>query len=103
MAIKRVAKTEFDKCNPARHPIMAKLTTEESWFKDDSGYVIGTVLLDKTDNDWSWVALGRDERGSFRAVEMNASLIDQDTAEKALLAKMTELESSGAKVFPQGD
>ncbi len=103
MAIKRITKVEFDRFDPARNPMMVKLATEMSWFSDTAGNVIGTVMLDKTDGDWNWVALGRDERGAFRAVEVQASLANQPTAEKELVSKMTELEHSGATIFPQGD
>ena len=51
----------------------------------------------------SWVALGRDETGIFRGVEVNTSLADLDTARTNLHQRLLELSAGQAQEFPQGD
>ncbi len=103
MAIKRLTKAQFDSFNPARGPAIAAIATEKSWFSDDAGNVIGAVLLDHSDQDWNYVILGRDERGTFRWIEGDSSFKTQAEAEQKLNAAMSKLAESGEKTFPQGD
>jgi hypothetical protein len=65
--------------------------------------VLGTVVLDRIDDDWLYVVLGRDEHGTFRAIDFKVSLPDQETAAEQLRQKMREHLSTGVEVFPQGD
>jgi hypothetical protein len=103
MAINRINKSQFDEFNPPRSETIQQLTEERAWFADSSNNVAGTVLLDKTDEDWSYVVLGRDERGDFRCIDMKVSLPIQADAERELQGRMQEYERSGQTVFPQGD
>jgi hypothetical protein len=64
----------------------------ESYRIDDvNGAVIGAVLLDRTDKDWSWVTLtqlkGLDAR--FRAVDLQTSCSTIDLARTQLHIAMT--------------
>jgi hypothetical protein len=103
MAIKTLSKAQFDAFNPARGPMIGAIATEKAWFADDAGNVIGTVLLDRTDNDWNYVILGRDERGAFRWIQGDSSFETRDRAEQKLIEAMAKIEESGETVFPQGD
>ena len=103
MAIKSLTQSQFDAFNPQRAPGVEAIATEKSWFADDAGNVIGTILLDRSDNDWNYVILGRDESGAFRWIEGDSSFQTQELAQEKLIAAMTKLESSGEPVFPQGD
>lgn len=99
----RINKHQFDEFNPPRSEVIQPLTEEIAWFADSGNIVAGTVLLDKTDKDWSYVVLGRDERGDFRCIDMKVSLPIQADAERELQGKMQEYERSGQTVFPRGD
>jgi hypothetical protein len=103
MAIMQIEKSEFDKFKPARNPMLAAISVEECWYRDSAGNVIGVVIFDKTDRDWTWVALGRDERGNFRAIEVTSSIADKADAQTSLVTKLSEIERTGQSVFPQGD
>lgn len=78
------------------------MSREVEWWSDTQERVLGIVLLDLTDNDWAWIVLGRDERGLFRAIAVNASIASQDEARSALHGALIEHASSG-EVFPQHD
>jgi hypothetical protein len=76
MAINSISREEFDAYQPARTPNIEALVEEVEWFADDRGVIIGALARDRTDNDWSFVVLGRDERGAFRAIEFDVSIED---------------------------
>lgn len=103
MGIKTLTRNEFDGFKPMRAAGIEALIQEKEWFRDDASNILGAVLFDKTDKDWSFVIMGRDEKGKFRAIELDASIRTQDDARKKLMAKMSELEAKGDTVFPQDD
>jgi hypothetical protein len=76
---------------------------EVEWVSDLLKRVLGAVVLDRIDDDWSYVVFGRDEHGIFRAIDLKVSLPSQEIAAEQLREKMREHLSTGATVFPQGD
>lgn len=58
------------------------VTTEKRWFKHNE--LLGTVVFDNVDNDWSWVALAKAENGQYVAFEVGHSLKSAGAATKAL-------------------
>ena len=101
MAIKSISKLEFDAFKPSRSPMIAAITEEVEWFADEAHNIIGTVICDTTDSDWSYVILGRDERGSFRAIQAQSTIEDRGMAKTKLLLAMGTVEASGQTVFRQ--
>jgi hypothetical protein len=71
--------------------------TERAWFEHKA--MFGTVLLDKIDNDWSYVALGRDENGIFRAFHVGTSYLTKIDAHNALEKILKDHENM--TVFPK--
>lgn len=101
MAIQEISVEEFDKHDPFRHP-MASLTVEEvAWFADSKRNIIGAVARDKFDKDWSWVVMGRDPKGKFRAIDLQVSLPSESVAREQISSTMAALEASGKTVFKQ--
>jgi hypothetical protein len=76
---------------------------EVEWVSDLLERVLGTVVRDRIDDDWSYVVLGRDEHGIFRAIDFKISFPDQETAAEQSREKIREHLRTGATVFPQGD
>ena len=72
---------------------------EIEWFSDPIARVLGVVIYDLADDDFSYVVLGRDEHGLFRAIDLQASIESQEQAGEALREKMEERLSTGAEVF----
>lgn len=103
MSVKTIKKSEFDKLRPpSRLPFDVPIK-ETEWYSDENGVIVGTVFLDKSDNDWNYVILGPDENGQHRFIDVGSSLADEHTAKKQCIAKILEYAKSGETVFPQGD
>ena len=103
MSIRPVSRIEFDSYQPARLPESEEVFEETEWFADDGGVVIGLIALDKVDKDWFIGVLGRDERGTFRAIDVESSIESIDTARVQLIAMMEKVLATGLTVFPQGN
>ena len=101
MGIKRLSKAQFGVFNPAQGPLAANMGTEKAWFADDGENVIGAIILDRADNDWTYVILGREQHGTFRWIEGESCLSTQEEAESRLKAAISRIEESGERVFPQ--
>jgi hypothetical protein len=76
---------------------------EVEWWADKQRRILGTLVHDVPDDDWSPIVLGRDELGRFRCIEALAAIADQAHASRALQHKMREYLSSGLHTFPQHD
>ena len=98
-----MSRAEFDAYDPARLPESEEVFQETEWFADDGGVVIGLIAIDKADKDWFIGVLGRDERGTFRAIDVESSLQNIDDARIQLIAMMEKALATGLMVFPQGD
>jgi hypothetical protein len=101
LPIESLLKYEFDALKPFRHPITAAIGVEKEWFADRRRVILGALVLDRTDQDWGYVVLGRDQRGIFRWIDGEVSLEDRDRARERLVATMARIIESGQTVFPQ--
>lgn len=72
-----------------RNPRLVALVQEFHWFESDDGRVLGVQTWDRFDRDFGWIALGRDERGQFRAIDVDSSLPSAEHARDALAATRT--------------
>ncbi len=79
------------------------MTCEVEWWSDVEERVIGAVVLDRTDNDWGWIILGRDEKSLFRGIDLEVSLETQVEARHRLGARLKNYAVSGEVEFPQHD
>ena len=79
------------------------MTEETDWYADTNGNIIGMVFRDRTDNDWAYVILGRDERGHFRCFDIETCVATEGGARAGLVAAMKTVEASGQTEFPQDD
>ena len=52
----------------ARHPNSRIMAEEMEWFEHESGSVVGTVIRDRTDDDFSGIVMAQDHKLRFRAV-----------------------------------
>lgn len=101
MAIKSITRQQFNGFKPTRQGMVTAITVEREWFADETETVIGTVLFDRIDGDWSWVALGRDQKGKFRAIDVGIDNSSQDIARTKLWDAMQKAVAMGQAVFPQ--
>jgi sugar phosphate isomerase/epimerase len=88
MPIQSIPKREFNSLSPARIPMVASMIEEVEWFADDAKIVIGVLARDRSDDDFSIVVLGRDERRQFRAIDTDVSIGTVYDARAQLIQKM---------------
>jgi len=98
--VKSILKSDFYSLNPARHPAIDMLAIEKEWFADKYRIILGCLLLDRTDDDWVYVILGKDEKGTYRWIDGGSNEVC-DKAREDLVVAMLKILDSGQKVFPQ--
>lgn len=96
-------KKEFDDLKPMRNPMTELIGEEKEWFTHRNRSVIGTVIWDRTDNDYLFVILARDEKGQFRFIESGVPKKKREEVRENMLKAIAKLGSSGQTVFPQCD
>jgi hypothetical protein len=74
---------------------------EHGWFCDETQSFLGVVIQDKTDGDWGYVILARDEYFNFRAIETYINFQNRKTARESLQIKISELLSNPKRIFSQ--
>lgn len=75
---------------------------ELSWFETDDGRVLGVQFRDRTDRDFAWLSLGRDERARFRMIEAGHSLATTEEACAALKTSMLRWQAEPDEAMHQG-
>ena len=103
MAAKILTKPRFEALAFSRQPAIKNYCDEREWYSDQDENVLGVITWDKIDHDWGYVVLGRDERDLFRAIEVEVSVPDIETARSKLFMRLSYYSVTGEKVFPQGD
>ena len=102
MAIKSISQARFDALCFSRRPGTKFFGEEREWYADENENVLGVVILDRTDQDWSYVVLGRDEVARFRAIDQAINYQTDAEARIAAHRKMEEYGLAGETIFPQG-
>ena len=104
--VKPISRTLFDLLAiGTRRAVTRAYSTELSWWSDLDGQIMGTVILDATDQDFGWIMLVRDRVGRFRCVDIEASLRSERLATARLRAAIANKSCDPAfsGVEPQGD
>jgi len=81
----------------------AYLSRELAWFSNEDETVLGILLLDTIDNDYASIVLGCDESGRFRAINVESSFPDKDSAVNWLHNIIKWHTCNSPAVFPQVD
>ena len=102
--LQQISKRRFDAlAGYSRMPQITAITEELAWYATPDERVLATLLHDLIDNDFSWVAMGRDETLRFRAVEWKTSLAGPEEARKDLVSALERLSKAPDEEFYQGD
>lgn len=99
--IHKLSEKEFDSFRPVRGPLTALVGDEKEWYAARRGNVIGVLVLDRIDKDWSYVILGRDRHGKFRAIDAQVSFETEQQARQRLLTELRRISRTGKKTFSQ--
>jgi hypothetical protein len=98
-----ISQMRFEALTYAKHPYAELTGRETEWYSDSKENVLGAVVLDLIDHDWSWVVLGRDEIGLFRAIDFDVSNPSPSKAREILRERMRKHLATGGSTFPQWD
>lgn len=79
------------------------INKEVEWYIDERNILIASIFIDKTDNDWNFIILGRDIRKIYRCIYAGVSFESIDNAREALERKINEFSQEGQEEYPQGD
>lgn len=88
MALKEISQLEFENYNFIKHPTLIGIAEEIRWFSADEANIIGTILIDKIDKDWSYVIMAKEEDGQYRFTDGKVSIDSEDLAITELVDKM---------------
>lgn len=95
MPVKAIPENKFYSYNVLQSPMATMIGEEIEWYQDEQNNLLGTVIRDKIDKDWSYVIMASESGGQFRAIDVNASIQSPDIAKTELIYKMTELSRVG--------
>lgn len=94
-----ISKEQFHSIANLDPPPSQVFTTERAWFQH--GDMLGVVLHDNVDHDWSFVVLARDLSEQHRCFNLGTDYQSQDQATRAMLAILNSFQ--GNETFAQGD
>jgi len=86
-----------------RSPAMAYIVEELTWFSDRDERLLGVITLDRADQDFAAVILGRDEGRRFRCIDFKVSFPTFDEAKAWAKNTIRWHLREDAKEFPQGE
>ena len=103
---KPISRTLFDLLGiGTRLAITRMYSTELSWWSNLDGDILGTVILDHTNEDFGWIMLIKDGAGRFRCADVEVSLATERLAaarlRNAIAKKSRDPKFSGFE--SQGD
>jgi hypothetical protein len=101
LPVESILESEFEAFGPARHPVLRLFADEKEWYADRRKAILGVLLLDKTDRDWTYAILGKDKAGTFRWIDGQVNIKEREDARDQLIKAMVEVHDSGQTVFPQ--
>jgi hypothetical protein len=87
----------------SRSPKASLINREVEWYADSKEWLLGVLVLDLVDFDWSYAVLGRDEDSRFRWIDGRVSIPSQKEGNRMLMAAIKHHIGTGMSVFPQGD
>jgi hypothetical protein len=86
--IEKVSQAVFDAMHVFRDPMTVTFYDEQEWFIRKDRQVLGLVLRDRVDHDYSFVLFTQGPEGVFVAGDLGINFSHQDGAVSALQQKM---------------
>ncbi len=101
MSIKKLTHDEFRRFGFRPEPMSIAIADEKEWYVDEAENVLGIVIRDKIDDDWTYVVLGRDTDGKFKWIAGDTSISSQDQCRQDLHTSLADFRATGQSVFNQ--
>jgi hypothetical protein len=86
-----------------REPIYLAAVQEYAWLASSDERVLGVLTWDRSDYDFGWIALAKDGRGKYRAVDCAVERPTTEAARAELIDTMERLVAQPDQSFHQGD
>jgi len=93
MSVTRISQEEFESYGIAR---VGFSMSERAWFYCDDSKILGTVVKDPFDKDWSIAVLGKNEEGEYSYIDGDVSIDSQHNAEIEIINRMTGIDTKGS-------
>ena len=104
VTIEPLSRRRFDALGGyARDPKIPLIFEELEWYSAPDERVLGTLVRDYEDQDFGWVILARDERLRYRAIDVNSTLPDLETAREQLFERITAQSRESDESYHQSD
>jgi hypothetical protein len=87
----------------ARSPWTWIASNELEWYSEGNEKVLGVIIQDRTDLDYSCVVMGRDRIGRYRAVHLSPFVGTVGKARSAASELLAEYALKDPREFEQGD
>ncbi|HRP37637.1 MAG TPA: restriction endonuclease, partial [Candidatus Dojkabacteria bacterium] len=97
MSIREISKYELNRYNIDKNPMAEIFSTEKKWYVTNDNKLIGIVLQDNIDKDWSSLILALESDGVYRAIDVVTSIEAIDKAENDLFQSINNLLIKGQK------
>jgi len=94
VSFQSIRKDKFDRFRSPHLGLESLMPWQIEWFANKTGTIIGTLAVDKVDEGWNYIVLGRDERGDFRVLKLGGDAFSLDDARTELLFEMAAAEKS---------
>jgi hypothetical protein len=86
----------------SRLPSTFVVSEELEWYEHSSGRLLGVLILDRVDEDFGGIIMGRDERRRFRCIHVSDFRDDAGAARRLLFEQIERLSASADSEFEQG-
>lgn len=104
VAVREILKLRFDAlAGYARDPRAVLSGEEVAYFEDEGGTILGMLIRDRSDNDFSGMAFGRDKKLRFRWTSMTDFFQEPEQARDALAELVADLLEKPDEFHHQGD
>lgn len=99
-----ISKMRFDAlAGYSRSPVTVLTADELGWFEDGGERVLGILIRDRIDGDFSSVVLARDKRRRYRAIDVPTFTDSLDEAREDLGTRMARWATCSDTEYYQGD
>ncbi|GAB2613560.1 restriction endonuclease [Belliella aquatica] len=97
MNIREISEDELHNYDIDKNPMAGIISTEKKWFVTSDDKLIGIVLQDNIDKDWSYLILGLESDNAYRAIEVKVSINSIDEAQNILRNSINDISVKGQK------
>jgi hypothetical protein len=102
--MKKISPIRFDAlAGYARQPYASYMAEEIGWYEHEDERVLGLLVRDRGDNDFSGLIFARDRKLRFRIVDMTGFYTRPRDAEVALRREMERIAAEPDTEYDQGD